>query len=128
MEYPIHVIILVVAVKPLKLQLVLSPPPLVRQLSPCCCSYRCSSLSPESSNPSPSFYNVGTGKDITIRQAAEIICDIVGDRGETIYDADKPDGTPQKLLDTTRINAIGWEPTLTFREGLHDAYKSYLNN
>lgn len=90
--------------------------------------YHVMQLSPQSSDLSPSFLNVGTGKDLTIRQAAQLICDIVGFKGETIYDSDKPDGTPQKLLDTSRINNLGWEPAFDFREGLQDAYKWYLHN
>jgi GDP-L-fucose synthase len=73
----------------------------------------------------PSFVNVGTGKDITIREAAGIIADLVGFTGEIIYNRDQPDGTPRKLLDTTRINALGWVPTMSFKAGLEDAYIAY---
>ncbi len=73
----------------------------------------------------PSFLNIGTGRDITIRRIAELIAEIVGFTGETIYDAAQPDGTPRKLLDTTRINQLGWQPHLSLREGLEDAYSSY---
>lgn len=73
----------------------------------------------------PSFVNVGTGKDITIRQTAEIIADMVGFAGEVVYNSDQPDGTPRKLLDTSRINNLGWEPKLSFHEGLVDAYEAY---
>lgn len=75
----------------------------------------------------PHFLNVGTGKDDTIGEVAEIIREIVGFEGETIYDADKPDGTPQKLLDTSRINSQGWQPSFNLREGLEDAYKWYIS-
>ncbi|MFT5701987.1 MAG: GDP-L-fucose synthase [Desulforhopalus sp.] len=73
----------------------------------------------------PSFVNVGTGKDITIRETANIIAELVGFTGETIYNSAQPDGTPRKLLDTSRVNALGWTPKMSFREGLEDAYKSY---
>ena len=73
----------------------------------------------------PSFVNVGTGKDITIRETANIIADLVGFKGETIYNSDQPDGTPRKLLDTSRINSLGWRPKLSFRAGLEDAYRAY---
>jgi len=76
--------------------------------------------------PNPSFLNVGTGEDITIRETAETIAELVGFDGETIYNSFRPDGTPRKLLDTGRINSLGWRPRLTFREGLEDAYRSYL--
>ncbi|WP_457575800.1 GDP-L-fucose synthase family protein [Desulfomarina sp.] len=74
----------------------------------------------------PSFLNVGTGEDITIRETAEIICRLVGFRGETVYNPEQPDGTPRKLLDTGRINSLGWQPFLSFEEGLKDAYSWYL--
>ncbi len=76
--------------------------------------------------PSPSFLNVGAGEDITIRETAELIAELVGFDGETIFDSARPDGTPRKLLDTSRINSLGWRPRLSFREGLEDAYRAYL--
>ncbi len=72
-----------------------------------------------------SFLNIGTGEDITIGETAEHIAELVGFTGETIYNSDQPDGTPRKLLDTTRINSLGWKPRYTFRQGLEDAYLSY---
>ncbi len=72
-----------------------------------------------------SFLNVGTGKDITIKEVAQIIRDLVGFTGETVYNADKPDGTVRKLLDTTRINTLGWKPAFSLHQGLMDAYDSY---
>ncbi len=74
----------------------------------------------------PSFLNIGTGKDIPIRETAEIIADIVGFEGQTLYNSNQPDGTPRKLQDTTRINNLGWQPVFSFKEGLEDAYRSYL--
>lgn len=73
----------------------------------------------------PSFLNIGTGEDITIRETAELIADLVGFTGETVYNSAQPDGTPRKLLDTTRINNLGWRPHLTLSQGLEDAYLSY---
>lgn len=73
----------------------------------------------------PSFLNVGTGKDITIRETAEIIGQLVGFTGQTVYNSDQPDGTPRKLLDTSRINRLGWKPQYSFKEGLENAYKAY---
>jgi GDP-L-fucose synthase len=77
------------------------------------------------SGDNPSFLNVGTGEDITIRETAECIAELVGFTGETIYNSNQPDGTPRKLLDTTRINSLGWKPRFDFRQGLEDAYLSY---
>ena len=73
----------------------------------------------------PSFLNVGTGKDITIRETAEMIAGLVGFTGETVFNSDRPDGTPRKLLDTGRINDLGWKPRFSFNAGLEDAYLSY---
>jgi GDP-L-fucose synthase len=75
---------------------------------------------------SPSFLNVGTGKDQTIAETANMIQEVVGFQGETIFNSTKPDGTPKKLLDTTRINKLGWQPKFKLEEGLRDAYKGYL--
>lgn len=74
----------------------------------------------------PSFVNIGTGRDITISEIAGIIAELVGFKGETVFNPDQPDGTPRKLLDTTRINKLGWDPQFTLRDGLAHAYKSYL--
>ena len=77
--------------------------------------------------PYPSFVNVGTGEDITIREAAAIIAEMVGFGGETVYNSDQPDGTPRKLMHTGRINDLGWHPKLSFRQALADAYSDYLS-
>ena len=77
--------------------------------------------------PSPSFLNIGTGDDITIRDTAALIAELVGFAGETVYNPDQPDGTPRKLLSTARINALGWQPHFSLKEGLADAYRWYLD-
>lgn len=74
----------------------------------------------------PSFLNVGTGKDITIRETAELIAGLVGYKGETVYNSDQPDGTPRKLQDTTRLTELGWAPRFSLKDGLEDAYRAYL--
>ncbi len=74
----------------------------------------------------PSFVNIGVGKDCTIGDVAEMIGTMVGFTGETRYDAAQPDGTPRKLLDTTRLNALGWQPAYALREGLQHAYDWYV--
>ena len=66
----------------------------------------------------PSFLNVGSGKDMTIREMAKLIAKIVGFTGETIYNSDQPDGTPRKLLDTERIKNLGWQPRFGLVDGL----------
>lgn len=75
--------------------------------------------------PHSSFVNVGTGIDITIRDTAALIAGMVGFNGPTVYNSNQPDGTPRKLLDTGRINSLGWQPSRSFSEGLADAYRAY---
>jgi GDP-L-fucose synthase len=77
---------------------------------------------------SPEIINVGWGEDISIRELAELICDIVGFDGELTWDASKPDGTPRKLLDVTRLRALGWEPAIPLREGIRQTYRWFLQN
>ncbi len=80
---------------------------------------------PWQSATKPCFLNIGTGRDCTIKQVADMIKEIVGFTGETRYNSDQPDGTPQKLLDTSRINTLGWSPEYTLTAGLRDTYKWY---
>jgi GDP-L-fucose synthase len=72
--------------------------------------------------PMLSHINVGTGQDCTIRELAETIRSVVGYEGEIEFDAEKPDGTPRKLLDSGRLRAMGWQPQHSLRSGLEDAY------
>ena len=72
--------------------------------------------------------NVGTGKDITIMQLAELIKQVVGYDGSIEWDNSKPDGTPRKLLDVSRIQSLGWQPTFTLRQGIETTFQSYLKN
>ncbi len=71
--------------------------------------------------------NIGAGKDITIRELADLIKDIVGFKGSIIYDASKPDGTPRKLLDVSRLHSLGWRNRISLREGIKDTYRSYVD-
>jgi GDP-L-fucose synthase len=75
---------------------------------------------------SPEIVNVGCGEDVTIRQLAEMICEVVGFQGEIVFDSSKPDGTPRKLLDVTKINALGWTPQISLCEGIAQTYQWYL--
>jgi len=72
--------------------------------------------------------NVGSGEDISIRELAELICDVVGFRGELKWDRSKPDGTPRKLLDISRIKNLGWAPTVGLRDGIARVYEWFLDN
>lgn len=69
--------------------------------------------------------NVGVGNDVMIRELAEIVCQVVGFHGEVIWDDSKPDGTPRKLLDVSRINEQGWKDTIPLTEGIANTYLSY---
>ena len=70
--------------------------------------------------------NIGTGEDVTIAELASTIADVVGFTGEVIWDTSKPDGTPRKLLDVTRLRELGWAPRIGLREGIADTYQWYL--
>lgn len=72
------------------------------------------------------FVNIGTGTDITIRELAELIKETVGFKGELEFDTTKPDGTPKKLLDVSRINTLGWEAKISFKDGLKLSYNDFL--
>jgi len=76
---------------------------------------------------SPEIINVGCGEDITIRELAETICEVLGYRGSLAFDTSKPDGTPRKLLDMTRLFALGWRPKIPLRDGIRSAYESFLS-
>lgn len=69
--------------------------------------------------------NVGVGDDVTIAELAELIADVVGYSGALEWDTSKPDGTPRKLLDVSRISALGWEPAIGLREGITSTYEGY---
>ena len=79
----------------------------------------------ETSNP-PDLINVGSGVDQSLLEVANMIRDTVGYKGKIVFDATKPDGTPRKLLDVSRIRAIGWSPTVELRDGLALSYAAYI--
>jgi GDP-L-fucose synthase len=72
---------------------------------------------------SPEIINIGSGTDLTIRELAELICEVVGFDGGLKFDATKPDGTPRKLLDISKIESLGWKPTIPLREGVARTYE-----
>jgi GDP-L-fucose synthase len=72
--------------------------------------------------------NVGCGQDMTIREFAELVAEVVGFRHRLFFDHSKPDGTPRKLLDTTRLTALGWRPKTSLREGLEKASRDFSEN
>ena len=72
--------------------------------------------------------NVGTGEDVTIKELAETIAEVVGYEGEIVWDTSKPNGTPRKVMNVDRMKALGWEPKIKLRDGIESAYKWYLEN
>jgi GDP-L-fucose synthase len=70
--------------------------------------------------------NIGWGRDISITELANLIGQITGYEGSIEWDSTMPDGTPRKLLDTTKINSLGWEPSISLRDGIESTYRWYL--
>ncbi len=77
---------------------------------------------------SPEIINIGVGEDLSIAELASMVSDVVGFSGQIEYDSTKPDGTPRKLVDTSRINELGWKAQTNLREGIQDTYQWYLQN
>ena len=77
---------------------------------------------------SEDIINVGTGKDITIKDLAETIADVVGFKGEVVWDTSKPNGTPRKVLNVDKIKSLGWEPKVSLREGIKKTYELYKDS
>ena len=71
--------------------------------------------------------NVGCGEDISIGDLATLVADVVGFSGNIVYDTSKPDGTPRKLLDVSRLSALGWKPNIPLRDGVTDTYRWFLD-
>jgi GDP-L-fucose synthase len=72
--------------------------------------------------------NVGTGEDVTIKELAETIAEVVGYEGEIVWDTSKPNGTPRKVMNVDKMKSLGWEPKIKLRDGIESAYKWYLEN
>lgn len=74
------------------------------------------------------FWNVGTGSDVTIADLAKTICEVVGFQGDLVFNTEKPDGTPRKLLDVGRLHALGWNARIDLQAGLDATYQWFLQN
>lgn len=77
---------------------------------------------------SPEIVNIGCGEDVSIRELAETVCDVLDYKGSIVFDSSRPDGTPRKLLDTGRLCALGWKPRIGLRAGICDAHDWFLKN
>lgn len=75
--------------------------------------------------PGISWINIGSGTDITMKELGKIIAEVVGFKGDIVYDNIHPDGTPRKLLDSSKLFATGWRPSISFADGLKDTYEDY---
>jgi GDP-L-fucose synthase len=73
------------------------------------------------------LFNVGTGQDVTIRELAETVMDVVGFKGNIVFDSSKPDGTPRKLLNVERLRKLGWQASTNLRDGIKLAYSDFLS-
>ncbi|WP_166385473.1 GDP-L-fucose synthase family protein [Polaribacter sp. 11A2H] len=74
------------------------------------------------------LYNIGTGEDLTIKELAETIQQVVGHEGTIVWDADKPDGTPRKLMDISKMHNLGWKHQIDLKQGIEKTYKWFLEN
>ena len=77
---------------------------------------------------SPELINIGSGTDVTIRELAELVCEVLGYDGTLAFDPTKPDGTPRKLMDSSRLFSLGWKPKISLREGIAHAHTWCLEN
>lgn len=76
----------------------------------------------------PGLVNIGCGEDVSIRELAETVCDVLGFSGGLEFDTTKPDGTPRKLLDISKIKSLGWAPRISLRDGIADAYRWFCEH
>jgi GDP-L-fucose synthase len=75
----------------------------------------------------PGLVNIGVGNDLTIKELAELIKKITGFEGSIVFDASKPDGTPRKLMDVSKLNALGWKATISLQEGIKNVYQNHFS-
>ena len=72
--------------------------------------------------------NIGTGEEVSIKQLAETVKEIIGYKGQLLFNSDKPDGTPRKLTDITKLHELGWKHSINLKEGIEDSYKWFKEN
>ena len=78
-------------------------------------------------NEQPPLVNIGCGEDLTIRELAELVAEVVGFKGSLTFDSSKPDGTMRKVMDVSRINALGWQRKMPLKEGIALSYQDMLS-
>ena len=78
--------------------------------------------------PTVSHVNIGAGEDVTIAELAQMVASVTGFRGRITFDTSKPDGTPRKLLDVSRLSALGWRAHRDLEDGIADAYRWFCQN
>ncbi len=87
------------------------------------CVYIAGHIQPEQAGE---LINVGTGIEITIRHLAELLCEVIGFQGEIVFDETKPDGTPRKLTDVSKLHRLGWKHQIELEQGIHETYQWYV--
>lgn len=87
------------------------------------CVYIANHVAPEEAGE---LINVGTGREITIRQLAELLCELIEFQGKLVFDGTKPDGTPRKLTDVSKLHGLGWEHSIELEKGIRDTYQWYV--
>ncbi len=85
-------------------------------------------LDPSPQSPAPALINIGSGEEVTIRELALLVRKVVGFEGEMVFDTSKPDGTPRKLCDVSKLHALGWQHRKGLEEGIRDAYQWFKEN
>jgi GDP-L-fucose synthase len=77
---------------------------------------------------SPEIVNIGCGEDVSIKELAQTVCEVLGFEGSLVFDVSKPDGTPRKLMHVGRLLGLGWKPRIGLKEGIRDTYEWFLKN
>lgn len=89
-------------------------------------NYDATRFTSDESQVPDNFINIGTGEDLTIKDLANMVKEIVGFGGEIVWDTSKPEGTPRKLLDVSKIKSLGWQPKISLKEGIRKTYEWYV--
>jgi GDP-L-fucose synthase len=91
-------------------------------------NYDASRFASDKSRVADNFINIGTGEDLTIKDLAKMVREAVGFKGKIVWDTSKPEGTPRKLLDVSKIKSLGWQPKISLEEGIRRTYEWYVTS